>query len=85
MFGVSTVVIECTFTDSKNRIISIQFILSEKETCLLAVEYAESCADLSMIDWITDRIGGVVTIEGVRNFLNGLGIESQMDVSIMDI
>ena len=82
MFGVETVVIECVFTDSKGRDISTKFILNEKETCRLAVEYAESFTNLSMLDWITKEIGGVSSVEGVRNFLNNIDIESQMYIEI---
>ena len=83
-FGIETLVIECVFSDSKGREVQTKFILNEKETCKLTVEYAESCTNLSIIDWIKNEIGGVVSVEGVRNFLNDLEIESEMYIDILE-
>ena len=84
IFGIDTIVIECVFIDSRGRDVSIHFILNENETSKLASSYVEHAANMSMKDWIACEIHNVVTIEEVKNFLNGLDIESQMEISILD-
>ena len=81
IFGVGTLVIECAFIDSKGNEVATQFILSEHDTCKLTVEYAEEGGHISMIDWLINRSGGVVTVENIKNFLNSLDIEPEMAVA----